>query len=278
MEKEKLGSILFCVALISSLCLAFVPILLHTAKSIMSEWKPIPLRKTNKPIKYLRLLVYYNRIAKQMQSSLSKMDAVTAVVSNWFDLLTYYTVSVTVITCTLPAWKIISDFLEVFPFISFVEPALSFGWIVVSIFATWLIKEWWKISVSTDNQSCLRLLAAFHSLILMIIFIRNIDMDRYKYYLVSYLFFLAGRFVFVDTNKEKLSGGWKEIKKAFHFWVLLLALLSTDILLYHYLELYDVKEDVFLVVFIIHSGILMALHIVKYKADSIYNIFIHENK
>ena len=103
-------------------------------------------------------------------------------------------------------------------------------------------------------------------------------MDRYKYYLVSYLFFLAGRFVFVDTNKEKLSGGWKEIKKAFHFWVLLLALLSTDILLYHYLELYDVKEDVFLVVFIIHSGILMALHIVKYKADSIYNIFIHENK
>lgn len=278
MEKENLGSILFCVVLISSLCLALVPMLLYAAKVIMIEWKPIHLKKSNKPIKNLGFLIWYNHMAKQMQTSLSKMDTVTIVISNWFDLLAYYTVSVTVITCTLPVWKTISEFLDVFPFITYMESVLTFSWIVVSILIIWLLKRRWKISVSSENQSRLRLLAAFHSLILMVIFIKNIDMDSYKYYIVSYFFFLTGRFVFVDTNKEKLVGGWKEIKKAFRLWIFLLVLLGTDISLYYYLELYDVKEDVFFVVFIIHIGILMALHIVKYKSDSFYNFFIHENK
>lgn len=272
MERETLGAIFVSAALIASFCLIIFTTLLYMAKVHIEELKLLSSSNMNKPVRGIKILTVVNFSIKQINVALKKLDNINTTILICFDSFTYYIVSVTVIMCTLPVWAGISQTLGMFSPISFIEPALSFAWIFVSIFVIGIIRKSWKISISTDRQSSLRLLAAFHTLVLMAILIPNIDIGKYSYYIVSYLFFLLGRFVFIDSNKEKISASWTEIKSAFHFIWLLLILLGIDLFLYFSLELNTLQEDVFFVFLVMHCGILMVLHVVKYKSDALWAI------
>lgn len=188
MELRTLGAIFMSAAFIASFCLIIFTALLYVARVHIEELKPLSSGNMNKSVGGMKILTVVNFSIKQINVAFKKLDNINTTILVCFDSFTYYIVSVTVIMCTLPVWVGISKTLDIFSSISFIEPVLSFAWIFVSIFVMWIIRKRWKISISTDRQSSLRLLAAFHTLVLMAILIPNIDIDKYSYYIVSYFF------------------------------------------------------------------------------------------
>ena len=220
-----------------------------------------------------------NRFEPLLQTIASSSYALESFRAKFFgsclDIFTLYVAKVTITLLTIPFWMFVSKMLLSIPGLSIVEPIINFIWILVVIFATWVIQKIYGIKISGEENSALQILAAIYVFIVYLVIFKYEDSNTYAYYLLTYLTMVIGRFVFFDTNQATLKTALNDIRGALkYWWVAVILGIETLILFFCINKTSNISHfDFYTVLLIVHLDILFGLHSIKYSKTAILKIF-----